>query len=67
MIEQTDYYKPSDIDMTLLGDNQLLVKGSSMAGFEFEETVDLPENVDDEELSVEVNKHGKLIIRAPYL
>lgn len=66
VLEQTDY-KPSEVDMTILLDGRLQLKGSNFAGFEFHEFLQLPENIDEEELTIDVNRKGKLVIRAPYL
>jgi len=60
------YYTPSEVDITLPETGKLLVKGKKFGG-EFEEVLDLPENVDDEEISLDVNSSGKLVVRAPYL
>merc|ERR1712168_59963 len=61
-----DNYHPSEVELSLPEEGTLVVKGMKI-GQEFEETLELPPNVDDEEIIVEVNSKGKLVIRAPFL
>lgn len=67
VLEEHSDYRPSEVDLTILCDGQLQLKGSNYAGFEFLEFLQLPDNIDDEELSIDVNRKGKLVIRAPFL
>jgi len=63
---RTNDYEPHEIDITLPEEGKLLLKGKK-PGIEFEETIDLPGDVDDEEVSIVINSEGKLLVRAPYL
>jgi len=65
ILDVTDYH-PSDVELTLPEEGVLIVKGTKI-GMEFEETLDIPGNIDDEEIVVEVTLQGKLQIKAPLL
>jgi len=70
----TKDYKPSEVELVVDTNNKLIVKGrrevkteDEIYDEEFNETFDLPSNVDDEEISLTQDKDGYLVIKAPLL
>jgi len=70
----TKDYKPSEVELVVDTNNKLIVKGrrevkteDEIYDEEFNETFDLPNNVDDEEISLTQDKDGYLVIKAPLL
>jgi len=70
----TKDYKPSEVELVVDTNNKLIVKGrrevkteDEIYDEEFNETFDLPCNVDDEEISLTQDKDGYLVIKAPLL
>jgi len=70
----TKDYKPSEVELVVDTNNKLFVKGrrevkteDEIYDEEFNETFDLPCNVDDEEISLTQDKDGYLVIKAPLL
>jgi len=68
----TKDYKPEDVELVVDTNNKLIVKGrrevkteDDIYDEEFNETFDLPCNVDDEEISLTQDKSGYLVIKAP--
>jgi len=67
-------FQPSDVELVVDTDNKLIVKGrreveteDEIYDEEFHEILDLPNNIDDEEISVIQDKNGCLVIKAPFL
>jgi len=67
-------FKPSDVELVVDTDNKLIVKGRRQVETEdeiydekFHEILDLPSNIDDEEISMTEDKNGCLVIKAPFL
>jgi len=71
-------FNPDDVDLVVDLDHTLTVKGrkevraqgssySSYDLMEFKQLLDLPVNIDDEEITLTLNKEGHLVIKAPYL
>jgi len=70
----TKDYKPSEVELVVDTDNKLIVKGrrevktdEDIYDEEFNETFDLPSNVDDEEISLTQDTDGYFVIKAPLL
>jgi len=66
MLDHIDDYAPEEVDISLPEPGKLVVQGNK-PGNEFCEEIPLPENVDDEEISVIANSYGKVVIQAPLL
>merc|ERR1712020_832892 len=69
-----DGFQPSDIELVVDTNGKLIVKGRREAKNnpdfdfeEFEEVIDLPDNIDDEEISLSQAENGNLVIKAPLL
>jgi len=69
-----DGFQPSDVELVVDTNGKLIVKGrrevKNNPDFdfeEFEEVIDLPDNIDDEEISLSQAENGNLVIKAPLL
>jgi len=70
----TKDYKPCDVELVVDTNNKLLVKGrrevkteEDIYDEEFNDEIDLPQNIDDDEITLTQDKNGYLIIKAPLL
>jgi len=71
-------FMPSNVELVVDTDNKLIITGkqevskqnglySSSDVKEFKQTVDLPKNIDYEEIRLSMDAKGNLVIRAPFL